>query len=137
MDKLYAFLNPIKVDEEKEVIISERFRDEEGNIVPFKIRALTQEENEALTRKSRKPIKGKNSIYSEETDYLEYGRRLIVAGTVFPDFTSSIICESYGVVDPLLVPGKMLLSGEYAALNKAILDLSGFDKEVVEKEAKN
>lgn len=135
MSDLYAFLHPTKTGEEKEVYISDRFQDENGNIVPFKIRAITQDENEKLVRKSRKKIKG--GVRSEETDYMEYGRRLVVAATVFPDFTSKEMCDNYGVVDPLLVPAKMLLSGEYAALTNEIMDFSGFDKEIAEEEAKN
>ena len=44
MSKLSAFLHPITENEEKEVVISNRFRDENGNPVPFRIRALTQED---------------------------------------------------------------------------------------------
>ena len=40
MSRLSAFLNPLPIQQEKEVVISSRFADEEGNPVPFKIRAL-------------------------------------------------------------------------------------------------
>ena len=57
MSSLYAFLHPVSVQEEREVFISDRFKDENGNVVPFKIRAITQDENEELVRKSRKKVK--------------------------------------------------------------------------------
>ena len=135
MSSLYAFLLPVSVQEEREVFISDRFKDENGNVVPFKIRAITQDENEELVRKSRKKVK--DVAHRGETDYMEYGRRLIVATTVFPDFTSKEMCDNYGVIDPLLVPGKMLLPGEFAALSKAIMEFCGFDEETMENEAKN
>ena len=43
MSKLSAFLHPVTTSEEKEVVISNRFQDESGQPVPFKIRALTQD----------------------------------------------------------------------------------------------
>ena len=39
------------------------------------------------------------------------------------------------VMDPTLVPGKMLLSGEYSKLMKEISELSGFND--IEEELKN
>lgn len=42
MSKLFAFLNPEPIKKEKDVFISDRFRDEEGNLVPFRIRTITR-----------------------------------------------------------------------------------------------
>ena len=58
MSKLSAFLHPVTTSEEKEVVISNRFQDESGQPVPFKIRALTQEENDAITRQATRRRKG-------------------------------------------------------------------------------
>ena len=44
-------------------------------------------------------------------------------------FRSKETCDSVGVLDPLMVPGRMLSSGEYAKLANAIMKLSGFDGE--------
>ena len=134
MNKLSAFLNPVK-PEEKEVYISDRFRDEDGNVVPFRIRPLTQEENDALVRKARrtKTVKG---VTQEYVDSSILSGATVLAATVEPDFSSKELCEAYGVLDPSMVPGKMLLSGEYAKLMQEITDLSGFNINV-EDEAKN
>ena len=59
------------------------------------------------------------------------GRKLVVAATVEPDFRSTEMCEHFGTLDPLEVPGKMLLSGEYTRLMEAINDLSGFNDDAV------
>lgn len=135
MSDLFAFLNPVKLVEEKEIIISDRFKDENGKVIPFKIKALTQEENDNIAKKSRKGKKT-NGVYTEQTDNVEYCRRLIVEATVFPPFDNAQLCEKYGVIDPLLVPGKMLSAGEYSKLIAAIMELSDFDEDLSE-EVKN
>lgn len=136
MSRLSAFLHPVSAALEKEVVVSSRFQDENGNPVPFKIRSLTQEENDAITKKATRTRK----VDGQRQDYLDgvdFTRRMVVAATVEPDFTSKELCDGYGVLDPLQVPGKMLLSGEYKTLVQAITELSGFDGEDVEAEAKN
>lgn len=134
MSKLSAFLNPV-APEAKEIIVSNRFRDENGNPVPFKIRPLTQEENDALSKKARR-TKMVNGVAQETIDSSLLARSIVVAATVEPDFKSSELCEHYGVLDPTLVPGKMLLSGEYAILMREINELCGFN-DPAEEEAKN
>ena len=70
---------------------------------------------------------------------MEYSRRVVVAATVTPDFTNEELCRAYGTMDPLELPGKMLLAGEYRQLTDAIMELSGFSEspEELEEEAKN
>lgn len=133
MSKISVFLHPAAAAE-KEVVISDRFKDEDGNVVPFKIKAITQEENDLISKKATKSYK-ENGQRFEYLDSVDYCRRLVVASTVDPDFRDKELCEGYGVLDPLQVPGKMLFSGEYAKLLQEIKALSGFDD--LEEEAKN
>ena len=135
MSKLSAFLHPAVACETREVILSNRFLDEEGNPVPFKIRAITQEENDSITRKSTRQTKVGGQMM-EKLDSPQFARRMVVAATVEPDFSSKEMCDAYGTMDPLEVPGKMLLSGEYSKLLREIMNLSGFD-ENLEEQAKN
>lgn len=134
MSRLSAFLNPATSEEEKEIVISNRFLDENGAPVPFKIRALSQEETDAITKKATRRMKV-NGQTTEMLDSVDFSHRMVVAATVEPDFTSKEICDHFGVMDPLLVPGKMLLSGEYAKLMQEISALSGFND--LEAEVKN
>ena len=134
MADLYAFLHPIAMNEVKPVVISDRFKDQNGNIVPFKIKALTQAENDEITKKSRK-VKKIDGVSQSVFDSVEYNKRLVVAATIEPDFSAKEICEAYGTLDPLDVPGRMLKSGEYAKLLSAISELSGFGEEDID--AKN
>lgn len=133
MSKLSAFLHPVTQHLEKEIIISDRFLDEQGNPAPFKIRALRQDENEALVKQYTIPGKGGAP---GKLDQMGYSRGVIVAATIEPDFSSKEMCEAYGTLDPAEVPGRMLMAGEYAKLSNAILQLSGF-KEDVRAEVKN
>ena len=134
MSKLSAFLHPVAVQEEKEIVISARFQDEKGEPVPFKIRALTQEENDRITKQATRQIKV-NGQPLDKLDSGDYSRRVIVAATVEPDFQSKEMCDAYGVLDPLQVPGKMLLAGEFSKLARAIAELSGFSS--MEDDLKN
>lgn len=136
MSNLSAFLKPAYLREEKEIVISKRFLDEQGNPAPFKIRSISQEENEQITRASKRQRKV-NGMVQEYLDSIEYGRRLVVTGTVMSDFRAKEMCEAYGTLDPMQVPGKMLTAGEFSALMTAISELSGFDAEAPEDEAKN
>ena len=137
MSKLSAFLHPAALNEEKEIVISDRFVDENGKVVPFKIRALSQEEVDSITTKSRRREKIGGKV-QENLDSIVFARRMVVSATVEPDFSSREMCDAHGVMDPLLVPVKMLKSGEYSRLLDAITELSGFDdNEGIEEEAKN
>lgn len=125
MSKLSAFLHPVTDREEKEIIISNRFQDEKGEPVPFKVRALTQEENDKITKQATRRVKV-DGQYVDQLDSVDFSRRMVVEATVEPDFRAKELCDAYGVMDPLLVPGKMLRSGEYAKLMREINQLSGF-----------
>ena len=135
MSKLSAFLHPVSLNEEKEVIISKRFVDEKGNPVPFKIRTVSQEENDRLVKAATRKYK-ENGQTIERLDDLDYTRRLMVAATVDPDFSSKEMCDAYGVLDPLLVPGKMLIAGEYASLVREITIFNRFTNDL-DDEVKN
>lgn len=97
MSNLSAFLHPVISIEQKEVVVSHRFQDEEGKPQPFQIKALTQEEVDAITKKAQKTKKVNGQI-QEYLDSVEFGRRLVVAATVFPDFSDSELCSIYNVM---------------------------------------
>ena len=138
MGVLSAFLHPEPMDITKEIIISDRFK-EDGKLVPFKIRTISQAENDALVKKAQKVdmVRGRRIQYQDDQ---KYTNSLIVACTVQPNFKGAELCQAYGTLDPLEVPGKMLLSGETAKLVEAIMTLNGFTiqpPEEEEEEAKN
>lgn len=136
MSKLSAFLRPVTETVEKEVVISDRFVGEDGKPVPFRIKALTQEENDAIVRAATR-MEFKNGQRIESLDSVEYARRTVVAATVEPDFSSKELCDHYGVVSPQLVPGRMLLAGEYNRLMQEITALGAPQAAALEQEVKN
>lgn len=136
MSKLSAFLHPSTTQVEREVIVSDRFLDEGGKPVPFKIRAVTQAENEAITKQATRRVR-ENGQMVDRLDSVDFTRRMLVTAVVEPDFSNTEMCQAYGVLDPLLVPGRMLLAGESSKLMREIMDLSGFNDANIEDTAKN
>ena len=134
---LDAFLHPVEMKQEKEVMISKRFLDKDGNPERFKIRIISEEENEILTKKATRTEKINGQKF-EIMDSLDYTRRLVVTCTVYPDFSSAEMCQRYGVLDPLMVPARMLSGGEYKRLIREIMSFNEFDNPYeLEEEAKN
>ena len=133
MGSLNAFLHPEQA-ENKEVIVSERFK-ENGKPVPFVIRPITQQENDGLLRKYTKKDKKGNEYF----DKVSYNQNLVAAAVVEPDLGNSELQRAYGTLgaDKTLVA--MLYVGEFATLMEAVQGLSGLDKDINEDidEAKN
>lgn len=138
MGNLKAFMLPPVEEEKKEVIISDRFKDGDKDI-PFVIRVISQETNESLRKKASHPVRRNGTVIGEEFDTGLYGKLLLQACVVYPNFKDSELCEYYKTKDPLDVPGRMLTAGEYNRLIKEINYLNGFteDAKVLEDEAKN
>lgn len=134
MASLNAFLNPPKA-ENKEVIVSERFQ-ENGEPVPFVIRPITQEENQALLKKHTK----KNKKTGEETmDRLAYNHDLAATAVVFPPLDNADLQKAYGTLGSAKTLAAMLYIGEFANLFQAVQELSGLDVDINDEieEAKN
>lgn len=134
MASLNAFLNPVKA-ENKEVIVSDRFQ-ENGKPVPFVIRPITQEENQALLKKHTK----KNKKTGEETmDRLAYNHELAATAVVFPPLDSAELQNAYGTLGAAKTLAAMLYIGEFATLFQEVQELSGLDVDINDEieEAKN
>ena len=66
MGDIKAFLQPPVLNETKEVIISNRFKDENGKTIPFVIRVIDQETNDRLIKQATKKGKGGPSVQGRE-----------------------------------------------------------------------
>ncbi len=134
MSSLSAFLNPVQT-ENKEVIVSERFR-ENGKTVPFVIRPITQQENETLMKKHRSVDK-KSGV--EQFNRISYNREMTAMAVVEPDLNNAELQKRYGVLGADKVLSAMLYVGEYGTLMEAVQELSGLDQDINEDmdEAKN
>lgn len=137
MSALKAFLQPPVSGRTKEVVISDRFRDEDGKPAPFVLQAISQERNEELTRLSRKRGEA-NGAPVDQLDSVAYTRRLMMACVKEPDLADSELCKFYKTADPEEVLGRMLDVGEYQALSKEIMEINGIgSKAERHDEAKN
>lgn len=121
-----------------EAIISPRFKDKDGQPVPWKLRSMTEEENEMIRKSSQRKIKEKG-VVTLDTNSDEYLAKLVVASVVFPDLKDAELQKSYGVLGADQLLRKMLLPGEYATLLQKVQEINGFGKDINEmaNEVKN
>lgn len=141
MSKFSAFMaqNVAKI-ENKKVVVSNRFKDENGNPIEWEIRAITSEENEDLQRRATVsiPVVGTRGQYTREVDQFKYTGLLLAASVVTPALDDAELQDSYGVKSPEALIKKMLYPQEEARLASFIADISSVENldDVVE-EAKN
>ena len=135
MSNLSAFLHP-ELTEQKSIIISTRFKNENGETEAFIIKPLTQEENDALIKKCTVVRRDRTGADKRIFDSTRYTHEVVCEGTVFPDFHSKEMCDRWGVADPIMVAPKMMLAGEFQKLADEIAVLSGIGTDA-EEEAKN
>lgn len=142
MSNLQAFFaqNVEKVGLEEHVV-SERFKDEKGNPIPWKFGAIDGEVDTANRKASttRKPVPGKKGLYMPETDTDLYLLKNAVSTIKFPDLNNAELQSSYGVMGAEALLQKMLLPGEFTKVKQIVQEVNGFDvgmDELVE-EAKN
>lgn len=121
---LQAFLNPIKVDNEK-IVVSKRFVDGD-NPVEWEIRAISTDENDMLIKKHTK----RNKKGIETFDKSSYVNEMVASAVVFPDLKNAELQNAYGVRGDVSLLTRMLLIGEFATLAEAVQSISGLDVEI-------
>ncbi|GKU79856.1 XkdN-like protein [Paenibacillus sp. L3-i20] len=139
MSSLQEFLNNNPIDNiTKEVPISERLKDDKGNLLLFKIKGMTGDEFEDLRKKSTKTDlrKGKRSVAFDNKTFNE---QMVINHTIEPDFKSAASIEALKCTSPSQYLNKVLLAGEIIELSNQIQTLSGFELDLSElvEEAKN
>lgn len=133
------FAQNVATDITEEFIVSERFKDKDEKAIPWRLKTISEAENEEIRKSATRMTKGKNGTRVPESDMAEYIGKLAVASVVFPDLKNAELQKSYGVIGADAVLKKMLLSGEYALLVQKVQEINGFDKDINEKieEVKN
>lgn len=123
----------------EEVIISDRFKGGDGKPIPWKLRTLTEADNESIRKSVTKRVKVKGNQYAQETDQTEYLAKLAVSSVVYPSLKDVELQNSYGVMGAEELLRKMLLAGEYIALIQKVTEINKFDRDLEElvEEAKN
>lgn len=115
--------------ENKKIVVSNRFKDENGNPMQWEIRALTNEENDDLQRRAmvNVPVVGQRGAYTRELDNVKYSSMLLAASVVYPDLNDAELQDSYGVKTPEALINRMLYTREAAMLAQEIANLSNFE----------
>lgn len=115
--------------ENKKIVVSNRFKDENGKPIEWEIRALTNEENDELQRRAmvNVPVMGQRGAFTRELDNVKYSAMLLAASVVYPDLNDAELQDSYGVKTPEALINKMLYMREATVLAQEIAKLSNFD----------
>lgn len=140
-NSLSAFLKENKLSvENRKVVVSKSFVDENGNPIEWEIKKLTAEEDEWVRKEATKKVPtGKRGQYREELDADLYLLKMCIASVVFPPLMSAELQDSYGVKSGEKLLLAMLDGGEYTDLKTEVIEHNGFDvgmDELIE-EAKN
>ncbi|MBP1906804.1 hypothetical protein J2Z32_003468 [Paenibacillus turicensis] len=136
MSTLQDFLNDNLVNGlTDEVAISPRFKDSAGNLLKFKIKALSNTEFESI-RKRCMTIGKKGKV---DFNTQQFNSSLVIEHTIEPNFKDAASLAKVGAINPEDYLNKVLLSGEITTLAEEIQKLSGFnvDMDSLVEEAKN
>ncbi len=99
--------------EEREIVLSERLG-ENGEEALWRIRPMSQRENEEIWR-------------SCGEDEKRYEGAVLAASVVFPDLRDAALQNSYGVAGAERLLARLLLPGEYDRLRMAVEEINGGD----------
>lgn len=126
---LEAYMNLAKEQRisqiEKEIIVSKRVKDSNGNPIKWKIKAMTDEQYDALLEK-HKTNQIVNGELVEKFNRVSWQSELIVESVIDPDLRNDKLCTAYGTHDPIEAIRKMLTPGEYLNLVKQVLAINGY-----------
>lgn len=121
-----------------EYVVSDRFKDEEGNPVPFLLVPITGDRDEKLKEECTKQEVTKSGRTNVKFDSVGYGRKMTVVTVKEPNLNSKELQDSYGVMSAEELITKMLLPGEYSGLQKKVQEVNGFKTfDELEEDAKN
>ncbi|QWU15643.1 Phage XkdN-like tail assembly chaperone protein, TAC [Paenibacillus sophorae] len=126
------FAQNVSCDTTEEFIVSTRFKDKDGKPAAWKLRSMTEDENQECRKAATRKIKGKNGVYTPEIDANDYMAKLMTASVVYPDLKNAELQRSYGMLGAEALLRKMLLPGEFAALGERVQALNGFGTDMNE-----
>jgi hypothetical protein len=133
---LQEFLNAHPVDGlTEEVVISDRFRGPDGELLKFKIKVMTNRAFEDARKKSTIVKKGGKV----EFDLQRFNNAIVIEHTLVPDFKDAASIQRLGCATPEDYLNRVLLPGEITELADRIQRLSGFNRSLDDlvEEAKN
>ena len=97
----------------KKIVISERFQDENGNAILWEIKPLLQKKNEMILKKCR--AMNQQNMYE---------LMVLAESVVFPDLNSMELQNNYHVVGKEALLLELLTAGEYEKLKKIVEEMA-------------
>jgi hypothetical protein len=118
----FLLANPVDTLTE-EVVVSKRIKDEEGNLLKFKVKPMLNEEYLEYQNQCTVPKKGGKIDFNAK----KFNQLVILNHTVEPNFRDAELIQKAGVRTPEQLLNKMLLAGEIQVLSEQIRVISGFE----------
>ena len=126
---------------EKEIIVSNRFTDADGNPIPWKIKSIDAGTYQSLRSDAldmNVNTDGGGKDVNVKFNSAKMNIRKVAAAVVFPDLKNKALQDSYGVSSAAALIGAMLSDSEFETLLDADNELSkNTDPGTIEEEAKN
>lgn len=141
MSNLSCFLaGNVEIRENKKIVVSNRFKDKDGNPVEWEIRSISADEDEALRKSCTKriPVVGKKNQFTQDFDSNGYLAKLAAKAVVYPDLNNAELQNSYGVMGAEQLVKKMLYKDEFDKLTECLVSYADTEdvNELID-EAKN
>lgn len=114
----------------KDIIVGERFKDENGKDMPFKIKALTSGQLDTYRVRARE---------GDKFNIGKFNADVVIAGCIYPNFKDAESIKLRNVNTPEEYLRDVLLPGEVDAISLEIQKICGYNISVNEliEEAKN
>ena len=123
---------------EKEIIVSNRFKDNDGNPIPWKIKVLDAATQQRIRSEAMDMNVNDQKEVNVKFNSARMNLRTVAASVVYPDLKDKDLQDCYGVATPSALVGVMLSDDEFERLLEAVNSLSaGTAPGTIEEEAKN
>lgn len=122
------FAANVKPVENMKYAATTRIKDKEGNPVKWELRALSEDENEALKKECITIKTDSRGRRHKDFDDTKYATKLLVASVVYPDLENQQLQDAWGVRGADRVLKKLLTAGEFTLLQDKALEVSGFKR---------
>lgn len=132
-----VFLDASIDEDEVEFVVSNRFKDAEGNVIPWRLKGISAEKNNAIRKECTNKESKKNG--GLQFDENKYAAKLCAESVVYPNLKLASFQDAKNVKTPEALLGKLLKGGEYDKLQAKVLEINGYEFNMDEliEQAKN
>lgn len=128
-------------DEVVEYVATKKFKDENGQPIPWKLKPLTTKENDEIRKQCyiKVQVPGKKGQFTKDFDSAKYLLLVAEKCVIYPNLNDKDLQDFYHVmgVEALLKEHLLKLPGEYDNLTAKLQEINGYDLEEAVEEAKN